>query len=166
MCTPQVRVSWAEKSFSVTRYSCRRSNSWSTEPVMYANRFFQPISLSTSALSVYIDREYARYEGGRQAEEPAMVGSSLLVKRCVRISQGYSANTMRATFIPAAWDHGASLEDVQRAAGVSFRSARLTCDLRSAQPDVRNRVHRAASLRAWSPPCADAWCGNASKQSL
>jgi hypothetical protein len=87
MCTSEVRIGWADKSFSVIRYSCCRSNSWSTEPVMYANSFFQPISLSTSALSVHIDREYARYEGGRQAEEPAMVGSSLLVKRCVRITR-------------------------------------------------------------------------------
>ena len=67
---------------------------------MYANSFFQPISLFTSALSVYIDREYARYEGGRQAEEPAMVGSSLLVKRCVRISRVYSAYAMMPHSFP------------------------------------------------------------------
>jgi integrase/recombinase XerD len=41
----------------------------------------------------------------------------LLHKAAKAIGRGYSAHSMRATFITTALKNGASLEDVQRAAG-------------------------------------------------
>ena len=53
----------------------------------------------------------------------------------VGLARGYSAHSMRATFITAALDNGASLEDVQRAAGHADPSTTKLYDRRGYNPE-------------------------------
>ena len=50
-------------------------------------------------------------------------------------SRGYSAHSMRATFITTALDNGASLEDVQSAAGHADPSTTKLYDRRGYNPE-------------------------------
>jgi len=61
-----------------------------------------------------------------------------VLRRCarqIRLDRGYSAHSMRATFITTALDNGASLEDVQRAAGHADPSTTLLYDRRGYDPE-------------------------------
>jgi site-specific recombinase XerD len=55
--------------------------------------------------------------------------------RRVGLERGYSAHSMRATFITTALDNGASLEDVQRAAGHADPSTTKLYDRRGYNPE-------------------------------
>ncbi len=55
--------------------------------------------------------------------------------RCIGLDRGYSAHSMRATFITTALDNGASLEDVQRAAGHRDPSTTKLYDRRGYDPE-------------------------------
>jgi site-specific recombinase XerD len=55
--------------------------------------------------------------------------------RRIGLDRGYSAHSMRATFITTALDNGASLEDVQRAAGHRDPSTTKLYDRRSYNPE-------------------------------
>ena len=52
-----------------------------------------------------------------------------------QLDRGYSAHSMRATFITTALDNGASLEDVQRAAGHADPSTTKLYDRRGYNPE-------------------------------
>ena len=56
------------------------------------------------------------------------------------LDRGYSAHSMRATFITTALENGAQLEDVQRAAGHRDPSTTKLYDRRGLQPPRRPRV--------------------------
>ncbi|MFN5252408.1 MAG: tyrosine-type recombinase/integrase [Bacteroidota bacterium] len=51
------------------------------------------------------------------------------------LSRGYSAHSMRATFITTALENGASLEDVQKAAGHRDPSTTKLYDRRGYNPE-------------------------------
>ena len=53
----------------------------------------------------------------------------------IGLERGYSAHSMRATFITTALDNGASLEDVQRAAGHADPSTTKLYDKRGYNPE-------------------------------
>jgi integrase/recombinase XerD len=53
----------------------------------------------------------------------------------IELERGYSAHSMRATFITTALDNGASLEDVQRAAGNADPSTTKLYDKRGYNPE-------------------------------
>jgi integrase/recombinase XerD len=53
----------------------------------------------------------------------------------IGLERGYSAHSMRATFITTALDNGASLEDVQRAAGHADPSTTKLYDRRGYNPE-------------------------------
>jgi integrase len=55
--------------------------------------------------------------------------------RHIGLSRGYSAHSMRATFITTALDNGASLEDVQSAAGHADPSTTKLYDRRGYNPE-------------------------------
>jgi integrase/recombinase XerD len=55
--------------------------------------------------------------------------------RRIGLERGYSAHSMRATFITTALDNGASLEDVQRAAGHADPSTTKLYDRRGYNPE-------------------------------
>jgi len=55
--------------------------------------------------------------------------------KCIGLERGYSAHSMRATFITTALDNGASLEDVQRAAGHADPSTTKLYDKRGYNPE-------------------------------
>jgi integrase len=55
--------------------------------------------------------------------------------RSIGIDRGYSAHSMRATFITTALDNGASLEDVQSAAGHADPSTTKLYDRRGYNPE-------------------------------
>lgn len=55
--------------------------------------------------------------------------------RRIGLARGYSAHSMRATFITTALDNGASLEDVQRAAGHADPSTTKLYDRRGYNPE-------------------------------
>jgi integrase/recombinase XerD len=55
--------------------------------------------------------------------------------RRIGLHSGYSAHSMRATFITTALDNGASLEDVQRAAGHADPSTTKLYDRRGYNPE-------------------------------
>jgi integrase/recombinase XerD len=55
--------------------------------------------------------------------------------RKIGLARGYSAHSMRATFITTALDNGASLEDVQRAAGHADPSTTKLYDRRGYNPE-------------------------------
>ena len=55
--------------------------------------------------------------------------------KCVGLERGYSAHSMRATFITTALDNGASLEDVQLAAGHADPSTTKLYDRRGYNPE-------------------------------
>ena len=55
--------------------------------------------------------------------------------RSIGLSRGYSAHSMRATFITTAFDNGASLEDVQSAAGHADPSTTKLYDRRGYNPE-------------------------------
>jgi site-specific recombinase XerD len=55
--------------------------------------------------------------------------------RCHRADRGYSTHSMRATFITTALENGATLDDVQRAAGHSEPSTTKLYDRRGYNPE-------------------------------
>src|SRR5207245_5127623 len=55
--------------------------------------------------------------------------------RHIGLERGYSAHSMRATFITTALDNGASLEDVQSAAGHADPSTTKLYDRRGYNPE-------------------------------
>src|SRR5712691_5386897 len=55
--------------------------------------------------------------------------------RSIGLDRGYSAHSMRATFITTALDNGASLEDVQSAAGHADPSTTKLYDRRGYNPE-------------------------------
>jgi integrase/recombinase XerD len=55
--------------------------------------------------------------------------------RSIGLERGYSAHSMRATFITTALDNGASLEDVQSAAGHADPSTTKLYDRREYNPE-------------------------------
>jgi integrase/recombinase XerD len=55
--------------------------------------------------------------------------------RKIGLARGYSPHSMRATFITTALDNGASLEDVQRAAGHADPSTTKLYDRRGYNPE-------------------------------
>jgi integrase/recombinase XerD len=61
--------------------------------------------------------------------------------KAIGLDRGYSAHSMRATFITTALENGASQEDVQRAAGHREPSTTKLYDRRGYYPE------KAASLR-------------------
>jgi integrase/recombinase XerD len=63
--------------------------------------------------------------GAGQALEDILLG----------LSRGYSAHSMRATFITTALENGATLDDVQRAAGHSEPSTTKLYDRRGYNPE-------------------------------
>lgn len=75
--------------------------------------------------------------GGRRALSSQMV--DLLVKKYARAvglpARGYSAHSMRATFITTALENGAALEDVQRAAGHAKPDTTRMYDRRGYNPE-------------------------------
>src|ERR1700683_1851671 len=66
----------------------------------------------------------------------------------IGLTRGYSAHSMRATFITTALENGATLDDVQRAAGHSEPSTTKLYDRRGYNPESASflrrieRVHR------------------------
>lgn len=61
-----------------------------------------------------------------------------IVENCARtlgLYRGYSAHSMRATFITTALENGCSLEDVQRAAGRADPSTTKLYDRRGYNPE-------------------------------
>lgn len=81
-----------------------------------------------------------KHNGKRQEERRAMAPDA--IDRVVRkyaatigLSTGYSAHSMRATFITTALENGASLEDVQKAAGHCDPSTTKLYDRRGYDPE-------------------------------
>ena len=81
-----------------------------------------------------------KHNGKQQEERRAM--SPDAIDRVVRkyakllgIDRGYSAHSMRATFITTALENGASLEDVQKAAGHRDPSTTKLYDRRGYNPE-------------------------------
>ena len=67
---------------------------------------------------------------------PDVIGRTLhKYARKIGLDRGYSAHSMRATFITTALDNGASLEDVQRAAGHADPSTTKLYDRRGYNPE-------------------------------
>jgi integrase len=56
-------------------------------------------------------------------------------REAIGLERGYSAHSMRATFITTALDNGASLEDVQSAAGHADPSTTKLYDRRGYNPE-------------------------------
>jgi integrase/recombinase XerD len=82
----------------------------------------------------------ARYERGgqnvRQRMEPDAIGRVVRKYACaLGLDRGYSAHSMRATFITTALENGAQLEDVQKAAGHRDPSTTKLYDRRGYNPE-------------------------------
>jgi integrase/recombinase XerD len=80
--------------------------------------------------------------GNREGQEERRHLAPIMVDRVLRkyakkigLERGYSAHSMRATFITTALDNGASLEDVQRAAGHADPSTTKLYDRRGYNPE-------------------------------
>jgi len=76
-----------------------------------------------------------RRDGRRHMHPDAIDRVVRKYARCIGLERGYSAHSMRATFITTALDNGASLEDVQRAAGHRDPSTTKLYDRRGYNPE-------------------------------
>jgi integrase/recombinase XerD len=88
--------------------------------------------------------------------------------RHIGLDRGYSAHSMRATFITTALDNGASLEDVQSAAGHADPSTTKLYDRRGYNPEKSasflriieaERKRREGCRASWGLPCSWSVCG-------
>ena len=72
-----------------------------------------------------------------RALEPKAIDRILrkYVKKALAIERGFSAHSMRATFITTALDNGAALEDVQYAVGHAHSSTTMLYDKRGNKPE-------------------------------
>jgi integrase/recombinase XerD len=69
----------------------------------------------------------------------------------IGLARGYSAHSMRATFITTALENGAQLEDVQKAAGHRDPSTTKLYDRRGYNPEKAASFVRGAKVRALTP---------------
>src|SRR5712692_4632048 len=75
-------------------------------------------------------------QDGRRHLHPDIIDRVLRkYARKIGVTRGYSAHSMRATFITTALDHGASLEDVESAAGHADPSTTKLYDRRGYNPE-------------------------------
>jgi integrase/recombinase XerD len=78
------------------------------------------------------------HDGGKQSHIRRAISPDAIDReiRCgARLGAGYSAHSMRATFITTALENGAQLEDVQKAAGYRDSSTAKLYDRRGYNPE-------------------------------